>query len=348
MANNINENIQEWLKLSNQGLFVEAKNFYFNSLFDEIIDKFVDETSSANRCDVLFSILGFTPEPIILTQRALAPSVHIVFTTRKDYETDNEIISYLEKYLTSNYKLISLSDDSFETIYKNLKAQMNIYPSSKYVIDITGGKKSMVASAAIFARDFNCNVVYVDYDEYIPELRRPMPGTEKLNVVYSVNDDLINTIDFNSINKDGHEETNKGILAVQKKEKSESNTSKKTTIISKKASVANISSSNFKESFNESFNHYVGEDTARCRNWLPNGITLVLLSPRSILLRHSKTGESITIQRAQLFDYFIKCKRNQASALCFIGGTSKRANKLNPAIHGLLSVINYELFGERF
>ena len=348
MANNINENIQEWLKLSNQGLFVEAKNFYFNSLFDEIIDKFVDETSSANRCDVLFSILGFTPEPIILTQRALAPSVHIVFTTRKDYETDNEIISYLEKYLTSNYKLISLSDDSFETIYKNLKAQMNIYPSSKYVIDITGGKKSMVASAAIFARDFNCNVVYVDYDEYIPELRRPMPGTEKLNVVYSVNDDLINTIDFDSINKDGHEETNKGTLTVQKKEKPESNASKKTAIVSKKASVANISSSNFKESFNESFNHYVGEDTARCRNWLPNGITLVLLSPRSILLRHTKTGESITLQRAQLFDYFIKCKRNQASALCFIGGTSKRANKLNPAIHGLLSVINYELFGERF
>lgn len=348
MANNINENIQEWLKLSNQGLFVEAKNFYFNSLFDEIIDKFVDETSSTNRCDVLFSILGFTPEPIILTQRALAPSVHIVFTTRKDYETDNEIISYLEKYLTSNYKLISLSDDSFETIYKNLKAQMNIYPSSKYVIDITGGKKSMVASAAIFARDFNCNVVYVDYDEYIPELRRPMPGTEKLNVVYSVNDDLINTLDFDSINKEGHEGTNKRTLPVQKKEKSESNASKKNAIVSKKTSVANISSSNFKESFNESFNHYVGEDTARCRNWLPNGITLVLLSPRSILLRHTKTGESITLQRAQLFDYFIKCKRNQASALCFIGGTSKRANKLNPAIHGLLTVINYELFGERF
>lgn len=348
MANKINESIQEWLKLSNQGLFVEAKNFYFNSLFDEIIDKFVDETSSENRCDVLFSILGFTPEPIILTQRALAPNVHIVFTTRKDYETDNEIISYLEKYLTSNYKLISLSDDSFRTIYENLKAQMNIYPSSKYVIDITGGKKSMVASASIFARDFNCNVVYVDYDEYIPELRRPMPGTEKLNVVYSVNDDLINTIDFNSINKVEQEKTINDTLSTQRNDKSGTIIRGKSTVVPKKASTANIGSSNFKELFNEAFNHYVEDDTARCRNWLPSGITLILQSQRSILLRHGKTGESVTLQRAQLLDYFLKCKRNQASAQCFLGGTSKRANKLNPAIHSLLSVINYELFGERF
>lgn len=348
MANNINENIQEWLKLSNQGLFVEAKNFYFNSLFDEIIDKFVDETSSANRCDVLFSILGFTPEPIILTQRALAPSVHIVFTTRKDYDTDNEIISYLEKYLTSNYKLVNLNDDSFETIYENLKAQMNIYPSSKYVIDITGGKKSMVASASIFARDYNCNVVYVDYNEYIPELRRPMPGTEKLNVVYSVSDDLINTIDFNSINKVEQENNNKVSQSTQKKEKIGSTISTKFSVVSKNSSTDPLSSPNFKESFNEAFNHYVGEETARFGSWLPTGIALIKQSPRSILLRHKKTGESITLQRAQLLNYFIKCKRNQASTLCFIGGSSVRANKLNPAIHGLLSVINYELFGKRF
>ena len=75
---------------------------------------------------------------------------------------------------------------------------------------------------------------------------------------------------------------------------------------------------------------------------------MVCLSERSILLRHKKTGESITIQRAQLLDYFYKCKRNQASALCFIGGSSQRANKLNPAIYGLLNAINYELFEERF
>lgn len=346
MAANINENIQEWLKLSNQGLFVEAKNFYFNNLFDDIIDRFVNETSSVKTCDVLFSILGFTPEPIILTQRALTPNAHIIFTTNKDYESNNEIISYLEKYLTSSYKIVNLEDDSFDTIYKNLKAQMNIYPSTKYVIDITGGKKSMVASAAIFARDFNCNVVYVDYDKYIPELRRPMPGTERLNIVYSVNDNLVNILDFKSV-IDNTKETIKSVENAPKKAIQDFKDKQKASS-KKAAALMTLESPKFKKSFIDAFLHYVGEDTERCRNWLPDGINLYLQSEKTIILRRGKTGESITLQRAQLLDFFCRCKRNQASAGCFIGGSSQRAKVLNPAILGLLNAINYELYEERF
>ena len=346
MANNIHDNIKEWINLSNKGLFVEAKNFYFNNLFDDIIERFVNETSDNNRCDVLFSILGFTPEPIILTQRALAPKVHVILTTSKSHETDNEIVSYLERYLTSNYKIVNLEDDSFETLYENLRAQMNIYPSEKYVIDITGGKKSMVASAAIFARDYNCNVVYVDYDEYIPELRRPMPGTEKLNVVYSAINDLVDIVDFTNLNKHGQE--GRKTLTIPRDSKTNSSISKKTPTIPKANNPLFLGSDSFQKSFINAYSHYVGEETASFRNWLPSGVTLVQKSERSIILRHKKTGESITLQRAQLLDYFCKCKKNQASALCFIGGSSQRAAKLNPAIYGLLSTINYELFGERF
>ena len=106
MENKLQKNIQEWLSLNNQGLFIEAKDLYFNSLFDDIINNFVDNTSEKYKCEVLFSVLGYTPEPIILTQRALSPQVHVIFTTRKDYESDNEIVSYLEKFLTSNFKII--------------------------------------------------------------------------------------------------------------------------------------------------------------------------------------------------------------------------------------------------
>ena len=346
MANNITENINEWLKLSNQGLFIEAKNFYFNYLFDEIIDRFVDKTSSTYTCDVLFSILGFTPEPIILTQRALAPKAHVIFTTSKDYESDNEIISYLEKYLTSSYKIVNLNDDSFETIYKNLKAQMNLYPSSKFVIDITGGKKSMVASAAIFARDFNCNVVYVDYDEYLSELRRPMPGTEKLNIVYSMNDDFVNTIDFVSL--DTNKNVNKNVSPTSPNKNKKSNTNKQKTGVTKNVDPMQLGDSNYQKLFIDAFSHYVGEDTISSKNWLPRGIDLIIKSDRIFMLRDKMTYVSITIQRAQLFDFFCKCKRNNASASRFIGGSSVQAKKLNPAIHSLLNAINYELFEERF
>ena len=200
-TNNFKQNVDEWLTLSNQGLFVEARKFYFENLFEGIIDLFVSKTALENHCDVLFSILGFSPEPIILTQRALIPSVHVSFTTNKENDNANETIAYLEKFLTSSYKLIHLSDESLHSIHEALLNQMLIYPASRYVIDITGGKKSMVASASIFGRNYNCDVVYVDYDQYIPDLRRPMPGTEKLNIVYSVQRDFIKLLDVEELKK---------------------------------------------------------------------------------------------------------------------------------------------------
>ena len=48
----------------------------------------------------------------------------------------------------------------------------------------------MVASASIFARDFNSTIIYVDYDEYDSDLRRQMPGTERMNIVYTPTRDL--------------------------------------------------------------------------------------------------------------------------------------------------------------
>lgn len=196
-----NHNIDEWLTLSNQGLFVEARKFYFDNLFEGIIENFVSKTAPDNHCDVLFSVLGFSPEPIILTQRALMPSVHIIFTTNKERESDNEIMAYLEKFLTSSYKIVHLKDETLLSIHDALKSQMQIYPALRYVIDITGGKKSMVAAASIFGRNYNCDVVYVDYDQYIPDLRRPMPGTEKLDIVYSVQRDFVELLNADELNK---------------------------------------------------------------------------------------------------------------------------------------------------
>ncbi|MBR6063956.1 MAG: hypothetical protein IKP54_07375 [Bacteroidales bacterium] len=325
MPNTINDNIQEWLMLSNKGLFVEAKNYYFNNLFDKVINRFVENTKDKNRCDVLFSILGYTPEPIILTQRALLPSAHIIFTTNKNYETENEINSYLEKFLTSSYKIINLEDDSFKTLYENLFAQMNIYPSSKYVIDVTGGKKSMVASAAIFAKDYNCNVVYVDYDEYIPDLRRPMPGTEKLNVVYSACEDLINTIDFSKLSM-VLENKNESVLRSFKQDKNNVDIS------------LGLKKRNIQDSFNDCYYHYTKEDLG----WLPEGVLIEVQTRRRILLENKKNGQNKSIQREYLFNLFSRCMNSTAHAKKL----QKSSNLLDQALYSLLNVLYYEIFEE--
>lgn len=173
--------LNEWLELANSGNFNKAQELYYENLFEAVIDNFKNNyQNSIPSGGVLFSILGFSPEPIILTAKAVNPEKHIIFTTNSKSDGDN----YLEKFLDSNYNMIYIENENFETIYKALKENLILNPNSNITLDITGGKKSMVAAASIFGKDYGCKIVYVDFKEYLKELRKPMPGSEILNIVY--------------------------------------------------------------------------------------------------------------------------------------------------------------------
>lgn len=176
--------LNEWLSLARSGNFEKAQEIYFEKLFASVIDNFkVKYRDLLPNGGILFSMLGFSPEPIILTAKTIEPEKHVIFTTNNKGEGNN----YLEKYLGSNYEMIYLKDELFNSIYRALKEQLILNPSSQITLDITGGKKSMVASAAIFGKDYGCRIVYVDFADYIKDLRKPLPGSEILNVVYNPN-----------------------------------------------------------------------------------------------------------------------------------------------------------------
>lgn len=180
--------IKQWIELQESGKVEEAQKLYDSQLFEYVVSKFVNEYhNTLQGIEVLFSVLGFTPEPIILTQRALKPKKHIIFATIGGYESAK---SLYEKYVNSEPTVIILKDPSFSGIYEVMKEQVEINPACKYALDITGGKKSMVASAAIFGRDFGFNILYVDYKDYRKNFRRPVPGSEILDVVYLPERDL--------------------------------------------------------------------------------------------------------------------------------------------------------------
>jgi hypothetical protein len=173
--------LTEWLTLAQTGNFDKAQQIYFENLFPAVIENFVESNELLlPKGGILLSILGYSPEPIILTAKTIEPETHVIITTNSKSEGND----YLEKYLESNYEMIYLNDESFTTIYKALKEQLILNPSSQITLDITGGKKSMVASAAIFGKDYGCRIVYVDFKEYIKDLRKPLPGSEILNIVY--------------------------------------------------------------------------------------------------------------------------------------------------------------------
>lgn len=181
MKNNI-PYLEEWLDLAKSGKFDKAQNLYFEKLFGAVIENFKEKFSNiVPKGGILFSVLGFSPEPIILTAKTVEPETHVIFTTNNQEEGKK----YLEKYLEDKYEMVFLKDESFDTMYKALKEQLILNPNSQVTLDITGGKKSMVASAAIFGKDYGCKIVYVDFNEYMKDLRKPMPGTEMLNVIYN-------------------------------------------------------------------------------------------------------------------------------------------------------------------
>ena len=177
----INENIQQWIDLSRSGQTSEAEKFYYDHIFDSVIERFQEKYSQNRDGELLVSLLGFSPEPIILTAKALNPETHLIISN----PVKEEIVQILDEYLTNEYKLVILEKDDFQTIYKTIKESLNDYPTRNITIDITGGKKSMVASAAIFGKDYGSRIVYVDFAEYLKDLRKPIPGTEILNVVYN-------------------------------------------------------------------------------------------------------------------------------------------------------------------
>jgi len=173
--------LNEWLDLAKSGEFYKAQELYYEKLFGAVIENFCQRNAKRiTEGGVLFSILGLSPEPIILTARAVNPDKHIIFTTNN--KTDGN--EYLEKYLDSDFEMVYMDTDDFNAIYRALKEQLVINPSSQLTLDITGGKKSMVAAASIFGKDYGCKIVYVDFSEYLKELRKPMPGSEVLNIVY--------------------------------------------------------------------------------------------------------------------------------------------------------------------
>jgi hypothetical protein len=171
--------IDKWKKLHSEGSFELATQFYYDELFDIVVERFKDNFSLSRDQETLISLLGFSPEPIILTAKALNPKNHYIITTKNidNFEKINEYLDF--KQIIKN-----VEENDFSRIYNTLNEIVVDHPTRNITIDITGGKKSMVSTASIFARDFGSQLVYVDFDVYLKNFRKPLPGTEKLVFSY--------------------------------------------------------------------------------------------------------------------------------------------------------------------
>lgn len=192
----LEQNIEKWIGMvGNPATHEDAQKYYAENILPTLLpllkerDSVGQQLRKTGGVDTLFSVLGMTPAPIVITQHLLQPKNHVIFYDKNIKVKEDKILAHL----TSDPTYVMLNDESFGTIYETMKEMLIVSEGGNMAIDITGGKKSMTAAASIFAKDFDFNIVYVDMTApgaYIPAIHQARPGCERLNLVYSPFRDL--------------------------------------------------------------------------------------------------------------------------------------------------------------
>lgn len=142
----------------------------------------------SDKCNTLVLLVGFSLEPLLQSVYAYKPSKVFLILNLEGYMGETwkvfadhvtEAIGHLvqkgllpmmPQFLGKNgegYPTISKPEAVFQTLVEALHDETNV------VIDITGGKKSMVTGAYMYAAYAGTRISYVDFEEYDPEHRRP-------------------------------------------------------------------------------------------------------------------------------------------------------------------------------
>lgn len=185
IKNNLNKELlilqSQWLDFQKQQLKNKADEIYFEKILPFLVEKFKQTyADQITQCQYLISLVGMSPEPIILTIKTLEPR-EILFLYTPDTQKYLDFIGEHLKLRLSVFQRACISGSKTEEVYQEIRKFLDNKNPLNCFIDITGGKKSMVGGAAEAAGILGARVVYVDNQKYNEELRRPMPGSEYLN-----------------------------------------------------------------------------------------------------------------------------------------------------------------------
>ncbi len=175
----LKEKIKRWIDTINKDK-QKASQFYYKAIFPEISKKFVKNFPYKNY-DYLISLVGYSELPVILSILGVAPKKVLFLYTE---ETESKIPFIVEKTSLSTPQIekLKISAISEHEIHRAIKYFIEDKDKSRILLDITGGKKSMIGAAAQSALVLQIDAGYID-GEYIHDLRQPNPGTEYFRIL---------------------------------------------------------------------------------------------------------------------------------------------------------------------
>lgn len=184
----INELTTEWLSLLQSSKDGEALQLYCEKIIPSLLpvlkDNFEKDYGKIPKYDGLISLLGFTPETVILTYKFFLPEVFVVLHTKETSHLLDIVCRYANIPLASFFHQPFLEEPSID-IYRALEASLKHFSDSKSrkAIELTGGKKTMGGALAIAAGILDIDLLYIDYRSYMPEFRKPKPESQYIQLV---------------------------------------------------------------------------------------------------------------------------------------------------------------------
>ena len=134
----------------------------------------------------LVSLVGMSWQPVVLMASWVRPERLLLIVTRDSRAQrpgGEDLVSYLSRHAgidTVRIDVREVPDDGEVEIYRRIREFVTTsgIPARLTAVDPTGGKKSMSVAAGLAASHLGCPIVYVDYREYDPVRRVPLPGSE--------------------------------------------------------------------------------------------------------------------------------------------------------------------------
>ncbi len=166
----------------------EAEDLYFEKILPPLLDHLEALPGHVELRDrgfhTLASLMGYSPETTILATCILRPKKLVVLAssnTLPSYDRAHAFLSARSVLPPSAIFLVPTDPTDHGEIYARLRERIG--DEGDHIVDVTGGKKVMSATAAQVAWELNLPLCYVESPKYNPQIRRPDPGCEELIVL---------------------------------------------------------------------------------------------------------------------------------------------------------------------
>jgi hypothetical protein len=174
----------EWERLQRADA-AGASKFYFQHILPTVVMHHRQHSPRPIPCDLLVSLLGFSPETTVLATTFMRPQQLVIVTSINTERYCRQCMDFLTEHALIGRERIGvrvIDATDHDALYMALCDAL-VGASGSCMVDLTGGKKIMSAVAGYAAWSLGLPICYVEGRAYNEQMRRPEPGSEEIVIL---------------------------------------------------------------------------------------------------------------------------------------------------------------------